>query len=247
LKASYLDVRDVEGFTRPPAELQERIGIRFENEALLRAALTHPSYWGDVAMPDSERLARSYERLEFLGDSVIALTVCTSLFKQYPEDNQGVLSKVKAHLVSKRVLLDVATRIELGNYIRVGRGVEESAGRDHKTFLVDCFESLVGSIFLDKGFERARDFTLEVMRPDFEEIGLADIKDFKTTLQELIQKNHRCLPKYKLVQQSGPEHNKLFEIEVYVNGDLLGTGAGRSKKEAQIDAARQALLNMNCL
>jgi len=247
LKASYLDVREAEGFPRPLEELQKRIGISFGNEALLRAALTHPSYWGDVVMPESERLARSYERLEFLGDSVIALSICSHLFRQYPEDNQGTLSKAKAHLVSKQVLLEVAVRLGLGNHIRVGRGVEESAGRDHKTFLVDCFEALVGAFYLDKGFEPARDFVLRVIQPELDEILRTGIKDYKTTLQEIVQREHKCLPRYRLVSQSGPEHNKLFVVEVYVNGLHQGTGNGFSKKDAEVAAARDALQNMNLL
>lgn len=245
MRASYLDVRDEEDFPKPLSGLQDRIGIKFEDETRLRAALTHPSFWGDFAIAEAERLARSYERLEFLGDSVIALTVCSHLFRFYPEDNQGVLSKAKAHLVSRRVLLEVARRLELGEYIRVGRGVEGSAGRDHKTFLVDCFESLVGAIYLDRGFEAAGDFVLRAMEPDLEEIRRTGIRDDKTTLQELVQKNYRCLPKYRVVSQAGPEHLKMFMVEVYVNGEICGSGNGHSKKEAEIAAARQALQKMN--
>ncbi len=243
MKTSYMDVRNEEGFPRPPEELRERLKLEFKDMSWMRAALTHPSFWGDFAIPETERLARSYERLEFLGDSVVALSVCTHLFRQYPGDNQGVLSKAKAYLVSKQVLLNIARRLELADYLRIGKGVEGSAGRDHSSFLVDCFEALVGAIYLDQGFERAVEFVAEAMSEELIVLQKNGIQDYKTTLQELVQKHYRCLPRYKLVGQMGPEHHKTFRVEVYVNGVKYGEGDGFSKKEAEISAARQALEN----
>lgn len=247
MEVSHLDVREKEDFPRPPEELQEKIGITFEDPSKLRAALTHPSFWGNYAIPESERLARSYERLEFLGDSVIALAVCTYLFKAYPDDNQGILSKVKAHVVSKHVLLKAAQRLELGDYLRVGKGVEETAGRDHAAFMVDCFESLVGAVYLDRGFEIASDFVLDNMKEFLDELPESGTQDFKTALQETVQKEFKALPKYRLVGESGPDHRKVFAVEVYVNGEMYGAGEGHSKKEAEIAAAEQALRKLGTM
>jgi len=241
LKTSYLEIRDEEGFPGPLDELQNSIGVKFNTPSLLRAALTHPSFWGDFAIPEQERLARSYERLEFLGDAVLSLAVCAYLFTEYPDDNQGLLSKAKGNLVSKQTLLNVARRLNLENYIRVGKGVEESAGRGHASFLVDCLESLLGAVFLDQGFERAAALTIGFLGEELLDARSAPDRDFKTSLQELVQKHFKCLPRYKLVSQSGPEHHKLFAIDVYIDGVKYGSGEGYSKKEAEIAAAHQAL------
>ena len=244
MKTSYLDIRDEEGFPKPLDVLEEAVNIRFNDRSWLRAALTHPSFWGDFAIPEAERLARSYERLEFLGDSVVALTVCTHLFRQYPSDDQGVLSKAKAYLVSKTALLNVARRLNLSEFMRIGKGVEDSAGRDHSSFLVDCFEAFVGAVYMDSGFDAAMKFVSGVMNEEMLELQRTGIQDYKTTLQELVQKHFRCLPRYRLVAQNGPEHHKMFQVEVYVNGVKHGEGEGFSKKEAETAAAQQALGNI---
>jgi len=236
-----LDIRDEEGFPKPLDELEEVVGVRFNDRSWLRAALTHPSFWGDFAIPEADRLARSYERLEFLGDSVVALTVCTHLFKQYPADNQGALSKAKAYLVSKSALLNVARRMNLSVFMRIGKGVEDTAGRDHSSFLVDGLEALIGAVYMDSGFDVAMKFVEGVMEEEMLELQRTGIQDPKTTLQELVQKHFRCLPRYRLVAQAGPEHHKTFKVEVHVNGAKQGEGEGFSKKEAETAAAQQAL------
>ena len=240
-------IGEEEGFPGSLDEFQEKLGISFDRKDNLRAALTHPSYWQEYALSEPDRLSRSYERLEFLGDSVIALTVCTRLFEKYPDNHQGYLSKQKAHLVSRKVLLRVARRMGIDSYIRVGKGVGENAGRDHTSFMVDCFEAFVGAVYMEHGFERARDFVLETMAPDFDDIAVEAIFDYKTTLQEAVQKQYRCLPKYRLIDESGPEHEKVFRVSVQIDGELYGEGEGRSKKEAEINAAREALGRMNVL
>jgi len=245
LNLSPLEVRDREGFPRPLEDLLGIIGVDFNDQSGLRAALTHPSYWGSCVLPERERLERSYERLEFLGDSVLALSICERLFKSFPEDDQGAMSKAKAHIVSKGVLLKAARRIELGDFIRVGKGVEESAGRDHTAFVVDCFEALIGAVFIDQGFERARDFVIERMSEFLEEAGGEAARDFKTELQEYAQKRHKTLPRYVMISENGPDHRKMFKVEVFINGASHGTGEGRSKKEAETEAARAAILGMS--
>ncbi|HOO55969.1 MAG TPA: ribonuclease III [bacterium] len=245
MRTSYLQIQEEEGFPNSLDEFQDKIGVRVDDISKLRAALTHPSFWGEFAISESERLERSYERLEFLGDSVIALTVCTFLFREFPDDHQGILSKAKAHLVSKSTLLKASKRINLNDYIRVGKGVEESAGRDHKSFMVDCFESVIGAVYLDKGFELAAELVLRLMTEELKAVKESGVRDYKTTLQEFVQKEFRSLPKYRLVSQDGPDHNKKFTVEVCINGEYYGTGTGFSKKEAEISAAREALRKLN--
>ena len=245
MKGSYLDVKGEQGFPHPLKELLDSLGLELDYRANLYAALTHPSFWGEYAIPEEKRLARSYERLEFLGDSVIALTTCSYLFQQHPDYDQGELSKIKGHLVSKEVLSRVAKKMGIGNYIRVGKGVLHGAGRQHASFLVDCFESLVGAIYLEKGFEEASRFVLNALAEEIRKIPtIDDLTDFKTELQEFVQKEYKQLPSYKLVSQSGPEHRKIFKVAVYVNGQQSGLGQGTSKKEAETHAARQALNNL---
>lgn len=232
------------GFAESLNELQERIGIRFEDTGRLSAALTHPSFWGEFAIPEEERLSKSYERLEFLGDSVIALSTCSYLFEKYPGNHQGILSKKKGHLVSKKALLEVARALDIDKYIRVGKGVSESAGRDRTSFMVDCLEALVGAIYHDFGFETARNFVIGIMKDELESIDADAVYDFKTTFQEMVQKKFRRLPQYRLVSEDGPEHEKEFTVEVYVDGEFFGEGKGLSKKEAEISAARVGLIKL---
>jgi len=246
MKESYLDVTAEQGFPNPVDELLASLGLELEDRATVEAALTHPSFWGEFAIPEEKRLARSYERLEFLGDSVVALTTCRYLFQTFPEYHQGKLSKLKGHLVSKDILLRVAEKLHIGDYIRVGKGVIFGSGRKHSGFLVDCFEALVGAIFVEKGFEFAAEFTLNALRGEIDDLpSVEDLPDYKTTLQEIVQKRFKSLPVYKVVAQSGPEHKKHFTIRVFVNGAVFGEGDGSSKKEAEINAARAAIDKMS--
>ncbi len=241
LDKSLIAEKEIEGFPTPLENLQAAIGITFSDLANLRAALTHPSYWGDFMMPEIERLERSYERLEFLGDSVIGLTVCTHLFNKHTASHQGKLSKLKSSLVSRKTLAEVANNIGLGDYIRIGRGVREDTQRDLSTFLGDCYESLVAAIYLEHGFDRAAAFVLSTLSGELHKIDTIGIQDHKSTLQEIAQKKFKCLPQYILISQVGPDHNKTFTVEVTINGALYGTGTGFSKKQAEANAAHEAL------
>lgn len=223
-------------------DLQKKTGIRLRDTALLEAALTHPSYWGEVPMSEVERLSVSYERLEFLGDSVIGLTVCTYLYKTFPSYDQGKLSKIKSYLVSREVLSRVAIKIGLDEYIRVGRGVSRDTNKVKPSFLADCFESLVGAIYMEKRFRYASRFVLRVLRDEIREVtSPEDVEDAKTVLQELVQKLYKEVPKYRLVSESGPEHRKKFAMKVIINGKEYGVGTGFSKKDAERVAAMAAL------
>lgn len=241
MKASWENVSE-EGFPRPLSELLHALDLELNYRSNVQAALTHPSFWGEYAIPEEKRLARSYERLEFLGDSVISLTICSYLFHKHPAYDQGKLSKIKGHLVSKDTLYKVSCELGLGDFIRVGKGVLHGAGRTHAAFLVDCFEALVGAVYLEKGFDYASRFVLEAMKPAILKADTIEaIADFKTELQEIVQKQYKTLPQYKLVSQKGPEHRKQFTVAVCVDNREMGRGHGTSKKEAETNAAEAAL------
>ncbi len=241
MKASWETVSE-EGFPRPLSDLLKSLDLELHYRSTVQAALTHPSFWGEYAIPEEKRLARSYERLEFLGDSVISLTICSYLFHKHPAYDQGKLSKLKGHLVSKDTLYKVSCDLGLGDYIRVGKGVLHGAGRTHAAFLVDCFEALVGAVYLEKGFDYASRFVLEAMKPAIMKADTIEaIADFKTELQEIVQKQFKTLPQYKLVSQKGPEHRKQFTVAVCVDNREMGRGQGTSKKEAETNAAQAAL------
>ena len=231
-----------QGFPRPMRELLKRLGLDLHYRAHVQAALTHPSYWGEYPIAEHKRLNASYERLEFLGDSVIALTICSYLFQTHRDYDQGDLSKIKGHLVSKESLARVARDMDIGNYVRLGRGVLHSTGRENISFQVDCFEALVGAVYLEKGFDYAARFVLEALNEEIKKTpDIESLEDYKTEFQEFVQKQYKTLPVYKLLSQTGPEHKKKFRVGVYVNDDRVGTGTGTSKKEAETNAAMSAL------
>jgi ribonuclease III len=242
VKSSYQDVHEQDGFPRPLDEMLRKLDLDLSYRSYVQAALTHPSFWGEFAIPEEARLEKGYERLEFLGDSVIALTTCSYLFHTHHDYDQGKLSKIKGHLVSKSTLTRVAKSLEIGDYIRVGKGVLHGAGRKHSTFLVDCFEALVGAVFLEKGFDYASRFVLSSLKEEIEKVTVIEaLDDYKTELQELVQKQYRTLPHYKLLSQTGPEHRKIFHVAVFIDNRQVGEGEGSSKKEAETSAAKMAL------
>lgn len=211
----------------------------------MESALTHPSYWGEASMSDEERLAAGYERLEFLGDSVIGLTVCSYLFKVFPAYDQGQLSKIKSYLVSKQVLAKVARSIGLQDYIRMGKGMDGQPAGIMDSFLADCMESLVGAHYVDRGFPATQKFILRVMGRELTDVRAPeDVEDAKTLLQELVQHQRKEVPRYRTVAETGPDHRKRFVMKVMVGGREWGQGTGYSKKEAERSAALAALQNI---
>lgn len=214
---------------------------RFSNPSLLIEALTHKSYVNERR--DSRRTHN--ERLEFLGDAVLSLIVSEYLAKRYPELSEGALSKFKAKLVSETPLATAARRLELGARLNLGRGEELSNGRDKVSLLADALEAVIAAVYLDGGFEASRNFTIEVLADELRHID--DLReepggdDYKTRFQEWCQKRYELLPRYVLVHETGPDHQKSFEVEVRVKDRLFGIGRGRSKKEAEQEAAQRAL------
>ena len=204
-------------------------------------ALTHKSYVNERR--DAGR--KHNERLEFLGDAVLSLIMSDYLAKRYPELSEGSLSKLKAKLVSEASLANAARRLNLGTRLKLGRGEELSNGRDKASLLADAFEAVIAAIYLDGGLEASRDFTIEALADELNQIDVLQKKpggdDYKTRFQEWCQKQHELLPRYVIVRETGPDHQKLFEVEVLVNDKVFGIGRGHSKKEAEQEAAQRAL------
>lgn len=224
-----------ESMERNLTELEEALGYYFQNQGLLREALTHRS-WG---FPD-------YERLEFLGDSVLELSISHLLFEALPTCKEGELSKIRASLVREEMLLEIAKALSLGDYLLMGKGEEQTGGRQKPSILASAFEALIGAVYLDGGFEKALEVVKKCFAPYIEETKEKwKDTDFKTQLQEHVQARFKDLPQYILLNQTGPEHQKTFEVAVIVKGQIWGIGTGRSKKEAEQRAAEEALKRLH--
>jgi ribonuclease III len=222
-------------------ELQLRIGYRFRDRGLLEHALTHKSR----AAEDATGGVADNESLEFLGDAVLGLVVADTLFHQYPGYNEGQKSKVKAAVVSTQTLARQAEEIRLGEHLILGRGEEKTGGRFKQALLADAYEALIAAIYLDGGLEAAAAFLRRELKPAID-AGSAQTfaPDYKSALQERLQAIGRPLPEYRLSGSEGPDHRKTFNIEVVVNGEVLGAATGRAKKEAEQEAARLALARL---
>ncbi|NLW59595.1 MAG: ribonuclease III [Firmicutes bacterium] len=217
--------------------LIERLGLFQENRKLLKQALAHRSYIHEAG-------GESNERLEFLGDSVLSLVISEFLFKHYPQKPEGDLSKWRAYLVSTDNLARLAKKLGLGRSLLLGVGEEKSGGRERRSILADAMEALIAAIYLEYGWDRVKSFILEQWQPLFalmEKYALP--VDPKTHLQELLQAKG-SVPRYQLVRVEGPDHNRLYTMAVYNGNCLLGQGVGRSKKEAQQEAAEEALKDL---
>ena len=217
---------------RPPSELQQRISYSFRDARLLERALTHRSY------ANEHRLSEHNERLEFLGDSVLNLVVSERLMKDRPRSPEGELSRLRAAVVSEASLAEVARSIGLGAFLLLGKGEEQTGGRDKDSLLADALEALIASLYLDGGFDRATAFIEARFQEILDRTGGTDCK---TELQERSQELLKVLPEYRVVSESGPDHRKEFVIELSVRGEILGRGSGKSKKEAEQKAAKEAL------
>lgn len=219
------------------SELQKRLAYPFRDENLLRLALTHPS----VAHESGVATAHN-QRLEFLGDAVLGLVLSRELYEKFPAADEGSLTKSRAKLVNANSLAGHARQLNLGAHLILSRGEENSGGRDRASALADAFESLLGAIFLDGGFDAARDFILREFAADFGALAESSgIDNPKGELQELLQSRSPRAPEYQAVSASGPDHNRVFECVVRHEGVELARGSGKSKKAAESDAALAAL------
>jgi ribonuclease-3 len=240
---------------RDIGDLQEALGCSFSQPELLEQALTHSSQareW-EALRPSEQSRAGDNEQLEFLGDAVLGFLTSEELFQRFPDFREGELSKLRAHLVSEKHLIRVAQKLELGEYLRLGRGEEKSGGRHKTALLVDALEAVLAALFLDRGLEAARRVVLQqILQPELERLARTGntlpLTDYKSALQERLQAAGRPQPVYVLVKEQGPEHRKVFTVEArlrppgsHSGSEFVGRAEGSTKKNAEQDAARQVL------
>lgn len=219
-------------------ELEQKLKYRFRNPALLGEALSHSSYANEHR---GERLS-SNERLEFLGDSVLGFVTAEFLFSQHPDLPEGDLTRIRAALVCEQSLFEVARKLDLGRYLKLGRGEEAGGGRERTSILADATEAIFAAVYLDGGIAEASSLIHRVLlEAEREEAVEERRRDYKTALQELVQRQADQVLTYHMVEEQGPDHNKTFVVEVRLNGKFVSTGEGHSKKEAEQAAAKAAL------
>lgn len=212
------------------------MGYSFKDTAILKEALTHKSFAGE------HRATAHNERLEFLGDSILGAIVADYIYCQCPHSEEGVLSKIKSNLVSRHNLYLWAKELELGQFLRLGHGELATGGRQRDSILSNAMEAVIGAIYLDGGYEAASQVVLPWVKT---QQLTQDTGDYKSMLQEYVQKRSREIPAYEVVQTVGPEHDKIFTVEVSIDGKCVGIGKGHNKKLAEQDAARNAYLHLN--
>lgn len=216
--------------------IEQKLNYKFNNIKLLENALTHSSYANEV-----RNGLTSNERLEFLGDSVLSIIVADYLFLHYKNIPEGDLTKLRASLVCEKSLCGFSRQLELGKFLRLGKGEDKGGGRERDSILADAFEAVLAAIYLDGGIEAATKHVLRFVIPELENRNAHGFKDYKTALQEIIQRNPEESVTYILTGESGPDHDKVFEVEVHLNSNVIGCGKGKNKKQAEQMAAKQAL------
>ena len=223
----------------------EQLQIEIHDLDLLDMALTHSSYAHEAK---SNPKPKYNERIEFLGDSVLSIIVSTYMYNNYPKLAEGDLTKIRAYLVCESSLYELAQKIQLGKNLLLGRGEELSGGRERASILADAFESILGAIYLDRGFEYVQAFLLNIMQTKIDDVCIHGIfSDFKSSLQEYLQGRGEADVLYREISSSGPEHNKTFNCEVLLNGVVIGAGSGHRKKDAEQNAAKSALEKYNVI
>jgi ribonuclease III len=218
-------------------KLYKKLGYRFKQPGLLLQAFRHASYVNEQSDPNIE----DNERLEFLGDAVLDLAVSHILMELFQDAEEGDLSKYRALVVDEGGLYQVALSLELGDLLHLGKGEAQGHGREKPSILANATEALIGALYLDAGFERAKKIIYRLFSPLLERVGTAEmVNDFKSLLQEYTQQTHKTLPKYRFLEESGPAHDKTFKVVLTLKGHVLAEGEGKSKKEAEQNAAREA-------
>ncbi len=220
-------------------ELEKEMGYKFKDRELLRHALSHSSYANEKRSSTG-----SNERLEFLGDSVLSLVVSEHLFTHLKDVAEGELTKMRASLVCEKSLFKFAQRIHLGEYILLGKGEDNTGGRTRPSIVSDAFEAVIAAVYLDGGMEAVRNYIISFLPPELSRGKKIIFSDFKTALQEVVQKNPEEKVCYVLISEDGPDHDKVFVVEVRLNSQVIGRGKGHSKKEAEQLAAKEALALM---
>ena len=222
--------------TRELSLLEERLGYKFKNIVFLETGVTHSSFSNET-----KNHVPYNERQEFLGDAVLSIIVSDYIFENYTKLPEGELTKLRASLVCEKSLCGFANELELGSFLRLGHGEELMGGRERPSILADAFEAVLAAIYLDGGIEPATEFVLRFVKKALEHVENVAFKDYKTVLQEIIQKNPEERLTYVLVGESGPDHDKRFEVDVMLNSNVIGHGIGKSKKAAEQHAAKEAL------
>ena len=216
--------------------LEENLRYEFKNKKLLINALTHSSYANEARDGVS-----SNERLEFLGDSVLSIVVSEFIYKEFNNLPEGELTKLRASLVCEKSLCQFSRELDLGKYLRLGKGEDKGGGRERDSILADAFEAVLAAMYLDGGFNVAKNHVMRFIKNELKHTDDEVFKDYKTALQEIIQKNPEESVTYILTKESGPDHNKVFEVEVRLNSNTIGKGVGKNKKQAEQSAAKEAL------
>ena len=224
-------------------DCQKKIKVSFSNESLLKQAFVHRSYHNEN--PDFN--LPSNERLEFLGDAILNFIVAEKLYAQFPGLNEGELTEMRASLVCRDTLSELASSLKLGDWLLLGQGEESSGGRDKQNNLANTMEALIGAIYLEQGITKTREFVLKQLKPALERIRDGKINpNYKAMIQELIQGKRKIPPVYRLVEATGPDHNRQFTVEILVEGEALGRGTGKNKKTAEMQAAKLAWEKLGC-
>lgn len=216
--------------------LEGRLGYNFKNISLLKNALVHTSYANEV-----RNGVTSNERLEFLGDSVLSLIVSDHIFNKFSGMPEGELTRLRASLVCEKSLCSFARELDLGHFLYLGKGEDKGGGRDRDSILADAFEAVLAAIYLDGGMDAAKEYVMRFVLREIETHTEENTKDYKTILQEIIQRNPEETVSYILTGSDGPDHDKSFTVEVHLNSNVIGEGTGKSKKQAEQMAAKQAL------
>jgi len=220
--------------------LQHSLTYLFNDINLLRQAMTHRSFVNEHLGSD----LKHNERLEFLGDAVLNLSLSTMLINQYPDLPEGRLSKIRAGQVNEKKLASLSRQLGLGAYLLIGKGEERTGGREKSSLLADTLEAILGAIYLDGGFRAALTFIDRLFRSQFENPNSFSTQDYKTLLQEFCQGTLKTVPNYRVFREEGPDHKKIFFVEVIINEQVISIGKGKTKKEAQQKAAEQALIQL---
>ncbi len=220
--------------------LQNSLSYLFNDISLLRQAITHRSFVNEHSGAEWKH----NERLEFLGDAVLNLSLSTMLLDQYPDLPEGHLSKIRASQVNEKKLASLSLQLGLGSYLLIGKGEERTGGREKSSLLADTFEAVLGAIYLDGGFDAALSFIDRLFRSQFENSAHFSTQDYKTLLQEHCQGRLKTIPDYRVFREEGPDHKKIFFVEVIIQGKVVSIGKGKTKKEAQQKAAEKALVQL---
>ena len=216
--------------------LEKNMGYIFKNPDLLKTSLTHSSYANEV-----KKVTQNNERLEFLGDAVLSIIVSEYLFKNFSHLPEGELTKLRASLVCEKNLAEYSRKLNVGQFLLLGKGEEMNGGRERSSILADAFEAILAALYLDSDMSTATEYVLKFVKNQLENTKEINFKDYKTILQEIIQQNREEKIQYVLKDEYGPDHDKHFVSEVHLNSNVIGKGEGKSKKEAEQQAAKEAL------